>query len=146
MAPPCYARRHVVMTDRLHRLFRDLWGRRRLVAPIVLGAAVLVVGSQIAGAMTHDTDVDFDLGTDHADVTEARVGYVLDGEEMHGAVLTWAAGAPEHVRHQVSLPGGRYDVEIELRGAAGTIRWEHRAMTVPADARVRFDVGPAESR
>src|SRR5687767_11810530 len=122
------------MTDRFHRVFKTLWGHRRRMAPIVLGLAVLVVGTEVMGAMPHETDVELRLGADHAEVVEARVSYLLDGEEMHGSRFTWPGGAPERVRQAIDLPGGRYEVEIDLRTHDHT-RTERRALEVPAEGR-----------
>ena len=112
------------------------------MAPVVLGLAVLFVGGEVLGAMRHDTDIVFVLGPDHADVVEARVSYVLEGEEMQGARFAWSGGAPERVHHQASLPGGRYDVVITLRTRES---WheETRGLEVPADSRVRLDLSGA---
>lgn len=109
------------------------------MAPVVLGVAVLLVGGEVLGAMRHDTDVVFDLGADHRQVVEARVSYLLDGEEMQGASFRWPSGAPDRVHHQASLPGGRYQVDIALRTHEAW-REETRTLEVPASGRVRLDL------
>jgi hypothetical protein len=109
------------------------------MAPVVLGLAVLLVGGEVLGAMRHDTDIVVLLGDDHSEIVEARLSYVLDGEEMQGARFEFAEGAPDRVYHHASLPGGRYDVEIELR-THDEVRAETRALDVPADGRVRLDL------
>ena len=62
------------------------------------------------------TDLEFVLGPGHSDIVELRVAYVQGGEEMYGASFPFPGGAPRSVRHRVSLPSGRFEVKLELRG------------------------------
>ena len=112
---------------------------RKGLSRIVLIVAVLVVGGQLFEALPREVTVRYTLGPDHRSVTEARIGYELEGEELKGVRFRYAKGAPAVVDHVVELPPGRYRVVANLRGP-GLSRSTSRVLTVPADGIVRIDL------
>lgn len=98
----------------LGRVFFLLREHRRRIAPLVLGAAVLVVGGEWQAHAPSDIEVELPIGAVHHDVTRIDVRYE-EGEELVQAVsLRYPDGAPERVRHIAHLPPGRYTIAVEL--------------------------------
>lgn len=125
--------------QRLGRLF--LQHRRRL-ARLVLFAGLIVVGRQLWPTWPHETELEFVLGPDHADVVELRIAYLDHGEELHGVRFGFPSGAPATVRHRLSLPPGRLLIHCELFGKNGASRQLTRKLTAPANGLVRIALGP----
>lgn len=110
---------------------------RRRIAPIVLGVAVVVVGTPLLEAVPRETDVHLDFGADHLRVSSAEITFASDATAVHGVRLDYPDGAPRRVEHTADLPPGDYDVRIELRGPAFH-RDLTRSLAVPAEGRVHF--------
>lgn len=119
--------------------FRErLRGRRSISMLLVLGG-FWIIGSRLWGAAPREISLVYELGPEHRALTEARVGYRRDGEEVQSARFTYPEGAPPAVRHQVSLPPGNYEIVADLiRGREG--RSFVRPLEVPAEGvvHVRF--------
>lgn len=123
---------------------RALLSRRRKLAPAVLLLGVVVIGTELWSQVPQETDVEYVLGAGHADVVELRVGYLLEGEELHGVSFRYPEGAPRVVRHEVSLPSGRYTVALEVRRRRGAGRRRvERSLQTPVDGVVRLKASPA---
>ncbi len=110
--------------------------RGRLL-PLLAVVAVVVAGSRLSKAVPREVSLRYDLGPDHALLTEARIGYRRDGEEVQAVRFTYDEGAPEIVSHHVSLSPGRYEVVADLLGQ-GPSRSFERTLDVPADGTVRL--------
>jgi hypothetical protein len=113
--------------------------KRRKLAPLVVAAAVLLIGRQLEGAIPREVHLRYELGPTHGALHEARIGYRLDGEEMKAVRFAYAHGAPSSIDHQVTLSPGRYEIVAELHGGASG-REVVRALEVPADGIVRVDL------
>lgn len=122
------------------RQARALVSRRRKLAPAVLLIGAVVIGAELWSQVPQQADVEYVLGSRHADVVELRVGYLLEGEELHGVSFRYPEGAPRVVRHEVSLPSGRYTIALEVRRRRGTSRRVERSLQMPAEGVVRLEV------
>jgi hypothetical protein len=114
-----------------------LFEKRHRVAPFVVAAAVVVIGSRLSGTVPRDVDVRYELGPDHHALTEARIGYRRDGEEIQTVRFGYRDGAPSAFDHRVTLAPGEYEVVADVRGERGTRRIA-RSFEVPADGIVRL--------
>ena len=123
-----------------------MWGRltslvvshRRLLSRLVLLAAVLVVVLEVWPRVPRNTELEFALGPGHDRVVEVRVAYLVDGEEFHGVAFGFPDGAPDRVRHRVSLPAGDYQLKLELRSRGGGTEQHIRHLKTPTDGLVRI--------
>lgn len=103
----------------MQRLARFFLQHRRRFARLVLGVGLLVVGRQLWPSWPHETELEFALGPDHAQVVELRIAYVDHGEELHAVRFGFPNGAPSSVRHRVTLPAHELVVLCELRARDG---------------------------
>ncbi|MBW2463670.1 MAG: hypothetical protein JRH11_18615 [Deltaproteobacteria bacterium] len=102
----------------------------------------LLIGSQMLNVWPHETVVHYRLGADHGQITDARIAYLVGGEEAAGANFRWAEGAPHTVRHVVDLHPGHYTIAAELRG--GSLRRDvSRSLEVPTEGTVTVDLSGA---
>ena len=123
--------------EALKRIGRIWLQQRKRLSPLILVLAAVVIGSVIIDALPREVSIRYELGPDHALVTDARIVYLIDGEEVKGVRFHYDRGAPEQVPHQVELSPGRYVVQVSLRGP-GLQRDLRRSLTVPADGVVRI--------
>lgn len=112
-----------------------------MLARAVLVLGCVLVGATLVGALPRETAVEVALGGAHANVVEVSVAYEREGETLHGGRFTFAQGAPERLRHHVSVSPGELEVRIELRERSGETRLVTRRMRVPAEGTVRLSVG-----
>ena len=112
--------------------------QRHRLALCVLVVAALTLGRHAWRQLPRQVDVEFALGPKHREIVEVRVAYLLEGQEMHGVAFRYPSGAPQVIRHQVSLPAGRYGVALELRPRRGRARTLMRGLRAPADGVVRI--------
>ncbi len=118
---------------------------RRRLARLVLGLGLIFVVRDLWPHWPRQTELEFQLGPDHAQVVELRVAYLDHGEELHGVSFAFPQGAPAIVHHSVSLPPGELELQLELRSRGGAARRFTRTLHTPASGVVRIALGP-ESR
>ncbi|MGD8859308.1 MAG: hypothetical protein PVI30_04800 [Myxococcales bacterium] len=111
---------------------------RRVLSRGALTALVVAVVVELWPSVPRDTDLEFQLGPAHGRIAELRIAYMQRGEELHGVSLRFDGGAPESVRHTVSLPSGDFELRCELRDESGTSRTLVRSLTTPTDGLVRI--------
>jgi len=115
---------------------------RKRFAPVIVAVTFLLIGSQMLNVWPHETVVHYRLGADHGQITDARIAYLVGGEEAAGANFRWAEGAPHTVRHVVDLHPGHYTIAAELRG--GSLRRDvSRSLEVPTEGTVTVDLSGA---
>lgn len=112
---------------------------RKLIARLVLVAAVLVIGGQLFGAVPREVEIRYDLGPDHRSISEARIAYLMDGEEVKGVEFRYVYGAPAVVTHRLELAPGRYAVHAVLRGE-DVERQIERTFEVPTEGLIRIEL------
>ncbi|MBN1655946.1 MAG: hypothetical protein JXA30_19420 [Deltaproteobacteria bacterium] len=112
---------------------------RRLLLRLALVSALLFLALRIWPNMRHDTDILYDLGTEHETIVELRVEYLYQGQEHHGAIFRYPSGAPAQLRHRVGLAYGDYQVKVEVRRQNKGIKTFVRSLRVPADTVVRIN-------
>ena len=120
---------------RLKELFQKY---RRRLATLVLVVFIAVVVIEIAGVVPREMRIAVPMGAEHAQVTEARIDYWQDDENVHSVTLRWAHGAPAIVRHDLSLSPGEYEVSVRLRESDGGERRFTGRVVAPADGVVRL--------
>jgi hypothetical protein len=113
---------------------------RRRLASVIAVAAVLVVGLEFWKGHPRETEIRLALDDRHGSVVALDLRFIQNDEEMRGLRLTFPHGAPRLVPCAVDLSPGRYRVALELRLRDGRRTRRERALTVPADAPVRFEV------
>lgn len=113
---------------------------RRRIAPLVLGAAVLIVGREWQDHAPSDVEVELPLGERHADVTRVDVSFEESNELVHHVSLRYPEGAPEAVRHTVELAPGRYTVAVDLTMRGDGIESRVGRLDAPADGVVRVSL------
>ena len=112
---------------------------RRRFAPLLMAMTFVLIGSQMLNVWPHETVVHYRLGPDHAEITGARIAYLVGNEEAAGASFHWADGAPHTLRHVLELHPGRYTILAELRGDA-LRRDVTRSFEVPTEGIVSIDL------
>jgi hypothetical protein len=105
----------------------------------MLGLAVLLMRNA-----PRTVQVEFELGPAHREFVEVRVAYVQAGEELHGVAFSFPEGAPDNLRHAVSLPAGDFEVRTELRPLHGAVLASVGRLHAPSDGlvRIRVPTGP----
>jgi hypothetical protein len=102
----------------------QLWAR---VAPLLLVAAAAATAAVLVPHLPHEHRVDLRLedaravtGVDVAWAPKGDIGDARDGEPVRTGEWRFAAGtAPPSIRTSVSLPDGRYGVDVTVeRGDA----------------------------
>jgi hypothetical protein len=122
----------------------ELLQRHRLrLARLTLVAGILVAVLHVWPQLPRETDLEFALGPGHSEIVELRVSYVHQGEEWYGVRLGFPEGAPDRVRHSVSLPAGEFELRCELRDRNGRSRLLVRHLRTPAEDVVRVALGQA---
>lgn len=111
---------------------------RQRLTRLALVAGLLAVFLYLAPYVPRDTRIMLDLGERHADVVALDLTYRLGPDDLRAATLTYPAGAPRRVRHDVRLPSG--DIALVARQTLrdGRTRADTRRFTTPADADVRI--------
>ncbi len=110
---------------------------RRRVAPLVLGAAVLVVGGEWQRHAPDEVDVELPIGREHTSIRRVDVDYLDSGELVQHVSLRYPGGAPDSIRHTAHLPPGRYLVSVVLFDGDGTERVREGRLEAPAEGTVR---------
>jgi len=107
-------------------------------------AGVLIVSSQVLRGAPRTVQVELELGPEHRNFVEVRVGYVQAGQELHAVAFNFPAGAPDRLQHTVRLPAGDIEVHTELRPEHGKILGSAFHLHSPSEELVRIRV-PTES-
>jgi hypothetical protein len=92
---------------------------RRRAARLVVIVGIALVASQLLGSGPSEQSLMFRLGQERASVRRIDASWTPVGERepAGGVTLRFPDGAPELVRHRVSLPNGRYELAIEVTRA-----------------------------
>jgi hypothetical protein len=117
---------------------------RQRLARLLLIVGLLALAFYLEPHLPRETEVEFELGAEHLQVVELRVGFEREGEEMHGVKLGFPGGAPATIRHSLNLPPGEYVVLCELRARGGASRQFMRRLVAPADGVVRIELPAGE--
>ena len=129
---------------RMTSLLKWFSEHRQRLARLLFAGGLLAVAFQLGPHLPRETEVEFELGAEHQQVVELRVGFEREGEEMHGIKLGFPSGAPATVRHSLNLPAGEYVVLCELRARGGASRQFTRRLVAPADGVVRIELPARE--
>jgi hypothetical protein len=105
---------------------------RRMLARLCLLLGALLAARSLLPRWPRQTDVAFELDPEHAQVVELRVVYLDHGEELRGVSFDFPAGAPETVRHSLSLPPGELELRAEVRVRSGHAEQFVRGLHTPA--------------
>lgn len=106
----------------------------------------MLVGGVLFGALElwpswpRETEIEFALGAEHADVVELHITYLKDADELHGVRFDFPSGAPSIVRHSVTLPEGAFLLRCHLRQRSGPAREVTRELATPVEGRVRISL------
>jgi hypothetical protein len=122
----------------LVRARESLLAYRKRIAPLVLGAGVLVVGGEIAQRAPASVEVELPIGAEHADVRQLDVAYLEGTAVVRHVSLRFPDGAPERVRHTVHLAPGRYRVQVDLHLRGGGTEIRTGRLEAPAEGVVRL--------
>ena len=74
------------------RLLKWFAEHRQRVARLLFAVGLLAVALQLGSHFPRQTEVEFELGSEHRQVVELRVGFEREGEEMHGIKLGFPKG------------------------------------------------------
>jgi hypothetical protein len=126
----------------MHPSFARAWAQRKKAAPLVMGAAVLVIGRQWQDHAPTPLAVELDLGPAHSEATRLEVSYLAEGELVRHVSLRYPDGAPASVRQRVELAQGRYRVLVEGELRDGGTWARERRLEAPASGTIRLPCGP----
>lgn len=113
---------------------------RQRLTRIVLFGGLLAVFLYLAPYVPRDTRIMLDLGARHAEVVELGLTYSLGADDLRSTTLTYPAGAPRRVRHEVRLPSGEIALATRQILRDGRTLADTRRFTVPAEADVRISL------
>lgn len=111
--------------------------RRRIARPVLAGGLVLIA-LKLWPNWPRETEVEFALGAHHAEVIELHVAYLMGGQAVHGVTFNFPNGAPQTVRHKLTLPRGIFSVRCGLRARTGDFREVTRQLQAPSQGLVRI--------
>jgi hypothetical protein len=115
---------------------------RQGLSRVVLVCGGVVVALALFPHVPRKVDVEFELGPSHQEIVEVRVAYLQDGEELHGVSFSFPDGAPDQLRHSVTLPPGDFEVHAQLRPSHGHPLESVRRLHAPADGLVKIRLEP----
>ncbi|MBC7174520.1 MAG: hypothetical protein H5U40_18895 [Polyangiaceae bacterium] len=114
--------------------------KRHRLAPLVVAAAILVLGSRISKAVPREVELRYDLGDAHRTVEEATIEYRHRREPVQMVRFAYAPEeAPRAFEHRLTLSPGRYEIVAEVRSRAEARRIL-RSIEVPAEGTVRIEL------
>jgi hypothetical protein len=123
---------------------------RRRISRLVLAAGVVFTALKLWPSWPRELEVEYQLGAEHAEITELRVAYLQGSQELQGVRFSFPEGAPNAVRHRVTLPAGTFVLRCELRDRAGAARAVTRQLLTPIQGAIRIFLddpnGPRASR
>jgi hypothetical protein len=111
---------------------------RQRIARLLLVAAVCFGATRVWPAFPQKTDLRIDLGPQHREIMELHVDVTKDGVHVQSSEFRFPKGAPPIFQHEMSLPTGRYDVQVRCQSEKGTTSVE-RALDLPSAEVVRLD-------
>ena len=113
---------------------------RQRFTRVLLFGGLLAVFLYIAPYVPRDTRIMLDLGERHAEVVELALTYSLGPDDLRSTTLTYPAGAPRRVMHDVRLPSG--DIALATRQLLrdGRMLEDTRRFTTPSEADVRISL------
>jgi hypothetical protein len=122
-------------------VWRTTAARGLLVAGVVLGV------SQVAPLWPRSQSLALDLGQSGGLVKRVDLAWMSDqdGELLGGVELAFPDGAPSVVRHALSLPNGRYVLDVAMvlavppTGAERTRRFERTVRLDGTQTRLYFE-------
>lgn len=88
---------------------------RRVLARVALIGGLGLAASWFLPSLPREQDLVFRVGATQP-VRSLDVSFTLEGQRVpqRGVTLRFADKAPATIRHQLSLPNGRYDVRISI--------------------------------
>jgi hypothetical protein len=93
--------------------------RFRRFTPLLLIAGAVAVVSILFPKMPHDREIELKVA-DPGSVVAVDMSWSADAEPIHGGTWRFAPGkAPAALFSTVSLPDGRYDLDVTVSRAAG---------------------------
>jgi hypothetical protein len=129
----------------MQRLAAVFLQHRRRWARLVLGLGLVVLATRLWPSWPRETQLEYVLGPDHAEVVELRVDFVDHGEALHGVRFGFPDGAPASVRHHLTLPAGELLLRCQLRARDGHSRLLTRRLRAPAPGVVRIALAGGRS-
>jgi hypothetical protein len=122
-------------------LERPSWRRLRRFLPLFIAAGVAAIGWVLLPHVPHDREIELKI-KDPATIVGVEMGWSASSEAVHGGTWRYEAGkAPAAIFSHVSLPDGRYEVDVEVhRQGAPDDTWkrsvdlekvEHLTLRVP---------------
>jgi len=117
---------------------------RRRIARLVLAAGVAFTILTLWPNWPRELEVEYQLGAEHSEIVELRVTYLQDSQALQGVSFSFPKGAPDAIRHRLTLPAGTFTLRCELRDRAGTARAVTRQLRTPIEGAIRvFLDGPS---
>jgi hypothetical protein len=123
--------------------------QRRRIARLVLAAGVVFAALELWPDWPRELEVEYQLGAEHSEIVELRIAYLQGSQELQGVSFSFPDGAPNAVRHRVTLPAGTFVLRCELRDRAGEARAVTRHLHTPSEGAVRIllhDWNPPSAR
>jgi hypothetical protein len=111
---------------------------RRRIARLVLAAGVIFAALKLWPNWPRELEVEYRLGAEHSEIVEFRVAYLQGAHELQGVSFSFPEGAPDAVRHRLTLPAGTFLLRCELRDRAGTARAVTRRLHTPIEGAIRI--------
>jgi hypothetical protein len=113
---------------------------RRRLATLVLFVFLAIVAIEVVGVVPRDMRIAVPIGAGHENITEARIDYWHEQENVHSVTMHWDDGAPRILRHDLSLTPGEYEVSVRLRESDGDERRLTGHVVSPADGVVQLSL------
>ena len=104
----------------------------------MLAAGVVFAALKLWPNWPRELEVEYQLGAEHSEIVEFRVAYLQGSQELQGVRFSFPEGAPDAVRHRLTLPAGTFVLHCELRDRAGTARAVTRRLHTPTEGAVRI--------
>lgn len=120
------------------RVARFVRKHRTRLSQAALAVFLVAAGLELSSALPRSIEVSVPLGAAHAQVVEARVEYLHEGELVHSVTRRFSSEAPREVRNSLELSPGEYDVSVLLVDRGGQTRSLHGSLSAPADGVVRL--------
>jgi hypothetical protein len=102
--------------------------RWRRFTPLLLVAAAVAVGSILLPKLPREREIELKVA-DPASIVSVDVSWSAGDEPIHGGTWRFSPGkAPAAVISRVSLPDGRYDVDVRVSRVEGDPQSWHRSV------------------